>query len=112
MNEIDKHWLVRKATIRKLWIGFALSLAATVLSGLLVHQHEPFGVHQEEPLAALPPLEGVEAPRRPPFSVPPPDWESTTAAEGRGSLPAATRAPSRRESFIRSQVPSMRHSLK
>lgn len=44
MNEMDKHWLVRRATIRKLWIAFALILAVTVLAGLLVHQHEPFGV--------------------------------------------------------------------
>ena len=38
------HWLVRPATIRKLWIGFALVLAATVLLQLVVKIKGYFGV--------------------------------------------------------------------
>ena len=38
------HWLVRPATIRKLWIGFALLLAATVLLQLVVKIKGYFGV--------------------------------------------------------------------
>jgi hypothetical protein len=33
------HWLVRKSTIRRLWIAFAVVLAATVLVDLVV-QHD------------------------------------------------------------------------
>jgi len=44
MSEKNKHWLLRKENIRKLWIGFIIILAMTVLAGLFVHQHEPFGI--------------------------------------------------------------------
>ena len=44
MNEQDKHWLLRKNNIRKLWILFIAILAVTVVAGLFVHQHEPFGI--------------------------------------------------------------------
>ena len=44
MNDSSKHWLVRKSTIRILWIAFGLILAATVIAGLFVHQHEHFGI--------------------------------------------------------------------
>jgi len=43
MNDTDKHWLVRKSTIRQLWLGFFLVLALTVVAGLFVHQHDHFG---------------------------------------------------------------------
>jgi hypothetical protein len=43
MNDSDKHWLVRKTTIRYLWVLFGLILAATLLAGLFVHQHDQFG---------------------------------------------------------------------
>lgn len=43
MSTPDKHWLVREATIRKLWIGFIAILAATVIAGFFVHQHAHFG---------------------------------------------------------------------
>lgn len=38
------HWLLRKENIRKLWIGFIVVLAMTVIAGLFVHQHESFGI--------------------------------------------------------------------
>ena len=44
MNEQDKHWLLRKNNIRKLWILFIAILALTVIAGLFVHQHEAFGI--------------------------------------------------------------------
>ena len=44
MTERQKHWLVRPATIRKLWIGFIAVLALTVVAGFFVHQHESFGI--------------------------------------------------------------------
>ena len=44
MNEKNKHWLLRKENIRKLWIGFIAILIVTVLAGLFVHQHESFGI--------------------------------------------------------------------
>lgn len=37
------HWLVRPATIRVLWIVFALVLAATVLADLFIAHHPFFG---------------------------------------------------------------------
>lgn len=37
------HWLVRPATIRVLWIVFALILALTALLDLLVKHHPHFG---------------------------------------------------------------------
>ena len=38
------HWLVRPATVRGLWIGFAAVLAALVLGDLLIHPHAGFGI--------------------------------------------------------------------
>ena len=38
------HWLVRPRTVRGLWIGFSLILAALVLGDFLVHGHPGFGI--------------------------------------------------------------------
>ena len=38
------HWLVRPRTLRGLWIGFGLILAALVLGDFLVHGHPGFGI--------------------------------------------------------------------
>lgn len=43
-DDSDKHWLVRAATIRKLWVLFAVILAATVLVQLFVPLHGHFGI--------------------------------------------------------------------
>ena len=40
----DDHWLVRPATIRKLWIGFAFILAATLLAQVFVTVKGYFGI--------------------------------------------------------------------
>jgi hypothetical protein len=40
----DDHWLARPATIRLLWIAFIASLVLTVLAGLFVEHHGPFGL--------------------------------------------------------------------
>ncbi len=39
-----KHWLVRPRTIRLLWIGFSVVLAALVLADTFVHGHPSFGL--------------------------------------------------------------------
>lgn len=39
----DDHWLVRPATIRKLWIGFAVLLALLGAADFLVHKHDYVG---------------------------------------------------------------------
>lgn len=44
MNETKKRWLLRSENIRTLWIIFIAVLVATVVAGLFVHQHEPFGI--------------------------------------------------------------------
>ena len=44
MSEKNKHWLLRKENIRKLWVGFIIIMAITVLAGLFVQQYEPFGI--------------------------------------------------------------------
>lgn len=44
MNDQNKHWLLRKNNIRKLWIVFIAILAMTVVAGFFVHQHESFGI--------------------------------------------------------------------
>lgn len=36
------HWLYRPGTPRRLWIGFALVLAATVAAGFVVDMHPHF----------------------------------------------------------------------
>ena len=41
---MDDHWLVRKSTIRGLWIAFAVALAATVLMDLVIEPHPYFGL--------------------------------------------------------------------
>ena len=41
---MDDHWLVRDDTIRRLWIVFAVVLAATVLADLFVEHHPHFGL--------------------------------------------------------------------
>lgn len=41
---MDDHWLVRKSTIRGLWIAFAITLAATVLMDLVIEPHPYFGL--------------------------------------------------------------------
>lgn len=40
----DLHWLVRPATIRLLWVLFALILAATIIADLFVVHHPHFGL--------------------------------------------------------------------
>ena len=41
---MQRHWLTRPATIRKLWIVFVLVLAATVLAELFVRHEPQFGI--------------------------------------------------------------------
>jgi len=41
---MDEHWLTRKSTIRRLWIGSAVALAATVLMDLAIEHHPYFGL--------------------------------------------------------------------
>jgi hypothetical protein len=41
---MDDHWLTRENTIRRLWIGSAIVLAATVLLDLVIHHHPYFGL--------------------------------------------------------------------
>ncbi|CCQ73456.1 hypothetical protein [Magnetospira sp. QH-2] len=38
------HWLVRPATIRKLWIGGIILLVLLVLAELFIHPHPHFGI--------------------------------------------------------------------
>ena len=38
------HWLVRPATVRGLWIGFGVVLAALVLGDFVIHPHAGFGI--------------------------------------------------------------------
>lgn len=44
MAETQPHWLVRRTTIRKLWIGGIALLAALVGAGLFYEAHPHFGV--------------------------------------------------------------------
>ena len=41
---MDDHWLTRESTIRRLWIVFAIVLAATVLMDLVIEHHPYFGL--------------------------------------------------------------------
>lgn len=43
---MDEHWLVRPATIRKLWITMIIMLAASVVLQVLVPVHGHFGIDQ------------------------------------------------------------------
>ncbi|WP_321390185.1 hypothetical protein [Emcibacter sp.] len=43
-DEMEKHWLVRKDTIRKLWIGGGVILLLTVLAQFFVPIKGKFGV--------------------------------------------------------------------
>ena len=42
-DSTDRHWLYRPENHRRLWWGFALILAVTVLAQLGVHLHGHFG---------------------------------------------------------------------
>lgn len=45
MNDEKKlHWLVRPSTIRKLWIGFSVILALTVLAQTVIYIKGYFGI--------------------------------------------------------------------
>lgn len=41
----DKHWLVRKSTIRKLWIGLYITLVLSVIVEFFITPHERFGAY-------------------------------------------------------------------
>ncbi|WP_339860353.1 hypothetical protein [Paremcibacter congregatus] len=43
-NDHEKHWLVRAATIRKLWIGGGLVLGLTVLAQVFIPIQGKFGI--------------------------------------------------------------------
>jgi hypothetical protein len=43
-HNTNVHWLLRKNTIRKLWMVFIAILVTTVVAGFFVHQHESFGI--------------------------------------------------------------------
>lgn len=45
-SEFDTHWLVRKTTIKKLWIVGILILAGTVAAEFAVHMHGEFGLDE------------------------------------------------------------------
>ena len=38
------NWLLRRRTVRLLWIGFAAVLASLVLADVFVHPHPVFGI--------------------------------------------------------------------
>jgi len=41
---MERHWLTRSETVRKLWWIFGIVLASTVVAGLLVRHDGHFGV--------------------------------------------------------------------
>jgi hypothetical protein len=41
---MEDHWLVRPTTIKWLWILFAIALAASVLTDLVIEHHAYFGL--------------------------------------------------------------------
>ncbi len=43
-GEPRKHWLVRPENIRKLWIGFIVVLALTVIAKFFVESHSYFDI--------------------------------------------------------------------
>lgn len=44
MNDDNLHWLVRPATIRKLWWAFSIVLALTVVAQFIIYVKGYFGV--------------------------------------------------------------------
>ena len=42
--EAEKHWLVRRATITRLWLGFGVILALTVIANIWIDVHGAFGI--------------------------------------------------------------------
>ena len=44
VKDHDKHWLVRKSTIKGLWVGGIIILALTVVAELFIHPHPHFEV--------------------------------------------------------------------
>lgn len=44
MKGKQQHWLVRPATIRLLWLAFAIILGLSVSAGFFVQQHAHFGI--------------------------------------------------------------------
>ena len=46
MSEFEKHWLLRKTTIRKLWFAGAAILALTVAAEFRIHMHGEFGLDE------------------------------------------------------------------
>ena len=44
MNEQDKHWLLRRTSIRKLWGVFFAILLLTLVADLFIHQHQYFKI--------------------------------------------------------------------
>jgi len=49
---MQKHWLVRPATIRKLWIAFVAVLGLTVLADFFVRHDAHFGIEATFAFAA------------------------------------------------------------
>jgi len=49
----DNHWLTRPGTIRRLWIGFALVLALTVLAQVVIGIKGYFGIDGTFGFAAM-----------------------------------------------------------
>lgn len=43
-NAEGEHWLTREVTVRRLWMGGLLILAATVVADLFVSHHPHFGI--------------------------------------------------------------------
>jgi hypothetical protein len=74
-------------------------------------EHETFGVHHQIALAPFDLLAASIAAYAP-FSVVLTDWRSILPALGVLSRPSCRRSCSRRASFIRAQVPSLRQVLK
>lgn len=42
MDELQKHWLVRRTTIKRLWIAFAAVLFVLVILDFWIHPHAHF----------------------------------------------------------------------
>lgn len=43
---MEKHWLVRPDTVRRLWIAMIVLLALVVLAQILWHVHGEFGIDE------------------------------------------------------------------